>query len=49
MTRTVAVPRNAPAHVLALARVRSLAARPVGPFRVVPARRRTQPFSIHHQ
>ncbi|WIB69987.1 MULTISPECIES: hypothetical protein [unclassified Curtobacterium] len=49
MTRTVAVPRNAPAHVLALARVRSLTARPVGPLKVVPAHRRTQPFSIHHQ
>ncbi|MBT1633169.1 MULTISPECIES: hypothetical protein [Curtobacterium] len=49
MTRTAAVPRNAPAHVLALARVRALAARPAGPFRVVPAHRRTQPFTIHHQ
>jgi hypothetical protein len=49
VTRTAAVPRNAPAHVLALARVRSLAARPVGPFTVVPAHPRTQPFTIHHQ
>ncbi|WP_181421061.1 hypothetical protein [Curtobacterium sp. MCSS17_011] len=49
MTRTAAVPRNAHAHVLALARVRSLAARPVGPLKVVPAHRRTQPFTIHHQ
>jgi hypothetical protein len=49
VTRTAAVPRNAPAHVLAMARVRSLAARPAGPFKVVPACWRTQPFTIHHQ
>jgi hypothetical protein len=49
VTRTAAVPRNAPAHVLAMARVRSLAARPAGPFKVVPARWHTQPFTIHHR
>jgi hypothetical protein len=32
-----------------MARVRSLAARPAGPFKVVPARWHTQPFTIHHR
>jgi hypothetical protein len=37
--------RTAPAHLLALARVRSLSARPPGPFRV----RRTPEDRAHHQ
>lgn len=49
MTPTAAVPRNAPAHLLTLARVRSLAVRPVGPLRVVPVHGSTQPITIRHQ
>ncbi|MCA5922118.1 MULTISPECIES: hypothetical protein [Curtobacterium] len=49
MARTDPVTRSTRSHPLAQTRVRSLAARPVGPLRVVPAAGRTQPITTRHQ